>query len=157
MYTAKLGNEIKIWQQCFILQSEMGLLRHTQAGLRIIKRGSTIQCRFTFWEFERVCYKKVLIKSHFMHKVWNNWIPKTPLTLHLILRENLSWSMRVLNYVRSSWTHPRIKCDRTVDDPWPQCSPSVPARGRMLLLCKIWKVNVDITPHKRWPPAGGWA
>jgi hypothetical protein len=52
--------------------------------------------------------KNILMKSHFMHKVWNNANGKK--LLYIYSYEKLV----VFNYVRSSGMHPRIKCDCTV-------------------------------------------
>jgi hypothetical protein len=59
-------------------------------------------------QFEIVWYKKILMKSHFMCKVWNNVNPPKIDKNHVLMRKV------ALNCATSAGMHPRIKYDRTL-------------------------------------------
>jgi hypothetical protein len=67
-------------------------------------------------ECSQILCQYEIMKSHFMHKVWNNSNPKKLGKKHICvskLWENLYWIMWVLDYARSSQMYPHIKCDCT--------------------------------------------
>jgi hypothetical protein len=71
----------------------------------------SVQCGRTLCEFEIMWYKKILIKSDFMLKVWNN------ANLNKFSKNHICFipvGKLVLNYVRFSRTHDRMKYDLTV-------------------------------------------